>query len=145
MIRSLCLAAALAIAAPVLAKDLTPLEQSMSTAQMQAIGRLDIGDTGFCTATLVSSDLVLTAAHCLYDRKTDRRLDVSEFRFNAGLRRGNAVSTLRVKRAAIHPKYIRAKKGELSNMRYDVALLRLSEPVNLLMSQALACRPATGA
>ncbi|MCH2248173.1 MAG: trypsin-like serine protease [Cognatishimia sp.] len=131
MIRSLFLAAALAVATPVLSKDLIPLEQSMSTAQMQAIGRLDIGDTGFCTATLVSSDLVLTAAHCLYDRNTDRRLDVSEFRFNAGLRRGNAVSTMRVKRAAIHPKYIRAKKGELSNMRYDVALLRLSEPVNL--------------
>ncbi|WP_370232377.1 serine protease [Cognatishimia sp.] len=131
MIRSLCLAVAMSLAAPVLAKDTVPLEKSMSTAQMQAIGRLDIGSTGFCTATLVSSDLVLTAAHCLFDRNTDRRLDVSEFRFNAGLRRGNAISTMRVKRAAIHPNYNRAKKGDLKNMRYDVALLRLSEPVNL--------------
>ena len=131
MIRSLCLAAALAVATPVLAKDQKPLEQSMSTAQMQAIGRLDIGSTGFCTATLVSADLVLTAAHCLYDRNTDRRLDVSEFRFNAGLRRGSAVTTMRIKQAAIHPKYDRSRKSDLSNMRYDVALLRLSEPVNL--------------
>ena len=131
MIRSLCLAAALAVATPVLTKDQKPLEQSMSTAQMQAIGRLDIGSTGFCTATLVSADLVLTAAHCLYDRNTDRRLDVSEFRFNAGLRRGSAVTTMRIKQAAIHPKYDRSRKSDLSNMRYDVALLRLSEPVNL--------------
>lgn len=131
MIRSLCLAVALAVATPVLAKDQKPLEQSMSTAQMQAIGRLDIGSTGFCTATLVSADLVLTAAHCLYDRNTDRRLDVSEFRFNAGLRRGSAVTTMRIKQAAIHPKYDRSRKSDLSNMRYDVALLRLSEPVNL--------------
>lgn len=131
MIRSLCLAVALAVATPVLAKDQKPLEQSMSTAQMQAIGRLDIGSTGFCTATLVSADLVLTAAHCLYDRNTDRRLDVSEFRFNAGLRRGSAVTTMRIKQAAIHPKYDRSRKSDLSNMRFDVALLRLSEPVNL--------------
>lgn len=131
MIRSLCLAAALLIAGPAIAKDKTPLEHSMSHAQMQAIGRLDIGSTGFCTATLVSSDLVLTAAHCLYDRNTDKRIHVRDLRFNAGLRRGEAVTTMRVKRAAIHPKYDRALKGELRNMRYDVALLRLSAPVNL--------------
>lgn len=130
MIRFLCLAAAVLLAGPATAKD-TSLEQAMSTAQMQAIGRLDIGDTGFCTATLVSADLVLTAAHCLFDRNTDRRLNVTEFRFNAGLRRGHAVSTMRVKRTAIHPSYDRSRKSELSNMKFDVALLRLSEPVNL--------------
>ena len=38
---------------------------------------------------------------------------------------------MRIKQAAIHPKYDRSRKSDLSNMRYDVALLRLSEPVNL--------------
>ena len=74
-IRPLCLAA-LAIAAPVLAKDVTP--RAVNVDRSDASDWQAGYDTGFCTATLVSSDLVLTAAHCLGDRKTDRRLDVSE-------------------------------------------------------------------
>ena len=33
-----------------------------------AIGRLTTAN-GFCTATLVAANLVLTSAHCLYDKK----------------------------------------------------------------------------
>ncbi len=35
----------------------------------QAVGRLNIGNTSFCTGALIADDLVLTAAHCMYDTK----------------------------------------------------------------------------
>jgi hypothetical protein len=35
-----------------------------------SIGRLQIGKTGHCTATLIDRDWVLTNAHCVVDRKT---------------------------------------------------------------------------
>lgn len=131
MIRILALVLTALMAVPAVAKDFRVLAQTMSYAEIQAVGRLDIGANGFCTATLVSSDLLLTAAHCLYDRNTDQRIHLSELKFHAGMKRGTAASILRVKRVAIHPKYNRAKKADLRNMRYDVALLRLSEPVDL--------------
>ena len=36
-----------------------------------AVGRLTLdGGQGFCTASLIAPDIILTAAHCLYDEKT---------------------------------------------------------------------------
>ena len=119
------------VCAPVVAKDTTPLGRNMSEAQIHAVGRLDLGPVGFCTATLVSPDLVLTAAHCLFDKNTGAQIALRDIRFRAGLRGGTASRTLGVRRAAVHPRYDRARKGDLSNMQFDLALLRLSEPVNL--------------
>ncbi len=37
-----------------------------------SIGRLQIGDNGHCTATLIADDWILTNAHCVVDRKTSK-------------------------------------------------------------------------
>lgn len=37
-----------------------------------SIGRLQIGEDGHCTATLIDEDWILTNAHCVVDRKTNK-------------------------------------------------------------------------
>lgn len=61
------------------------------------IGRLDIGDMGFCMVILVFLDFVLIVVYCFYDCNIDWWLDVLEFRFNVGFWCGNVVSMMCVK------------------------------------------------
>ena len=46
-------------------EGLQPLATMDANRPFTAVGRLETGN-GFCTATLITSDLVLTAAHCLF-------------------------------------------------------------------------------
>lgn len=132
MFKKLSLVLALCVAAPAVATDSTPLERTMSEAHLQAIGRLDIGKLGFCTATLVSRDLVLTAAHCMFDKTNGQRINMQDLKFHVGLRGGASVTTRQVKRVAVHPDYDRSRKGDLRNMRYDLALLQLDMPLQMI-------------
>ncbi|MFN3935994.1 MAG: trypsin-like serine peptidase [Gemmobacter sp.] len=93
----------------------------------EAIGRVDMGD-GYCTGTLIATDLVLTAGHCLFDRRTGRPRDPTAIRFRAGLRNGESVAEAAVVRAVAHPRYT---PGKLDNraVRHDVALLQLATPI----------------
>ena len=45
--------------------DLKRLDSGADAAGWEAVGRLNIGGTGFCTGALIAPDLVLTAAHSL--------------------------------------------------------------------------------
>ncbi len=54
-----------------------------------ALGRLNRATGGFCTGVAVAEDVVLTAAHCLYDKRTRRYVKPSEVHFLAGYRRGS--------------------------------------------------------
>jgi V8-like Glu-specific endopeptidase len=95
----------------------------------QAVGRLELGGRGFCTGTLVARDLVVTAAHCLYDRETGARLDPGRIVFRAGLRDGRAVADRGVRRAVAHPDYAYHAGVTARRVRHDVALLELDRPV----------------
>ncbi|GAA6209967.1 trypsin-like serine protease [Cognatishimia sp. WU-CL00825] len=94
-----------------------------------AVGRLELAGRGFCTGTLIAPDLVLTAAHCLYDKQNGARFDVGQLEFKAGYRQGVSVAKAGVMRAAVHPEYDARKKGQLHNLRFDLALLKLSRSV----------------
>lgn len=112
----------------------------------QAVGRLDIGGTGFCTGALIAPNLVLTAAHCLYDKSTNERIDHKTVEFLAGWRNGQASAYRGIRRAVVHPDY--KFSGSVSSKRvyYDLALLELDQPIrnNAVKPFGTAARPRKG-
>lgn len=95
----------------------------------EAIGRLDLDGLGFCTGTLIAPDLVLTAAHCVYDKRKKKAIDAGSITFRAGLRDGVAVVERGVDRIAAHPTYRPQDGVTPKNIRHDVALLKLDAPI----------------
>ncbi len=60
-----------------------------------AIGRLNIARRGHCTAVLVAETRLLTAAHCLFDRRTGRFVEAEDLHFLAGYQRGDFLKHVR--------------------------------------------------
>lgn len=95
----------------------------------QAVGRLDINGRGFCTGALIAPDLVLTAAHCLFDKATKEPIRVESIEFLAGWRNGRASAYRQIRRAVVHPNYVYTGSVTSARVRNDLALLQLVRPI----------------
>jgi V8-like Glu-specific endopeptidase len=125
---AVALAALAPLAAPALADGKRMMTEA-EAAEWRGVGRLNVAGRRFCTATLVSERLAITAAHCLYNPRTKRAAPLEQFRFVAGLRLGAYAAVRRVTRTATLPDYRYSGEASLETIGADVALIELSEPI----------------
>ncbi len=125
---------ALGVSAPLAAQmagqntGLTRLTDRDDLFGWEAVGRVDMAESAFCTGVLIAPDLVLTAAHCLYDRQGKLR-QADSLTFRAGLRDGRAIAERVVARYVAPNAYDPRAGMTAKNIRHDAALLQLVEPV----------------
>lgn len=120
------------------------LDRAEQILSWKAVGRVEIGTTGFCTGTLIAPDLVLTAAHCLYDEAGNAH-PLEKFLFRAGLADGESIADAKVTRAAAHEDYRPGNKLSADKVRHDVALLQLATAIPSALAPPFAVdRPGNG-
>ena len=124
---------ALGLAAPAAAEEagLDAFRTMDDARGWEAVGRLEIAGKGFCTATLIAPDLVLTAAHCLFDEASRARVADDRITFLAGFRDGRAMAARPVRRSAIEPDYEFRGAEWMEGTSRDLALLQLGQPIRV--------------
>lgn len=111
--------------------DLTELMTAYEARGWEGVGLISIGFGGMCTGALIETDVVLTAAHCLYDARTGQRIDPGTVQFHAGWRNGRSTASRKVSRAVIHPDYVYTGPDGDLHVATDIALLKLDSAIRL--------------
>lgn len=107
---------------------LVGLTRSEQVSPWKAVGRLDMRNGGYCTATLIAPDLVLTAAHCTFET-SGKGLRPEDLTFRAGYVEGRVAQERKVVQIARPKNYGYKSKNTAARIANDVALLRLGTPI----------------
>ena len=107
----------------------------------EGVGRLDRDRRGICSAVLIASDLALTAAHCIHDPETGMPVPTESLSFRAGFSNGASIAERDVYLALSHEGYDPTRQLDTENIRHDVALLRLAEPIPVSEADPFALHP----
>ncbi|MDR6266428.1 MULTISPECIES: trypsin-like serine protease [Rhodobacterales] len=140
---------ALILATGASAQNQDPLRKLMTADEArawQAVGRVNTADGGFCTGALIAPNLVLTAAHCVFDPRTNAPLDPGQITFAAGWRQGRASALGVGRRIVVHPSYVHQGTAEFNNVGHDISIIELQHPIRntAIMPFDRAPRPTIG-
>ena len=132
-----CLASA--VFSAVHASDLKVIDST--EAPWPSIGRVNVAgyrSTSMCTGTLIAPNIVLTAAHCLFNKRTLKPFPIEDVLFIAGVRRDEYSARLEVKCALVSDVYTPKQRPKLSEVHHDVGILILKEAATIPPVPALA-------
>lgn len=121
----LCLASAPALGQ---SGPLNRLDDWSEARGWEGVGLLRIANRATCTGALIRPDLVLTAAHCMYDEQ-GRKVAPNLIEFRAAWRDGQAISLRTGSHAMTHPDYVMGEHPTGDQVYRDLALLQLDMPV----------------
>jgi len=121
----------LVCAAPAHSQEVVPRLISRDEAALwTGVGSLRIAGRHACTAVLISPTEAITAAHCVVDHATGKRVLPALFRLVLGLRTDGYAAVRRVRATAYLPGFVNDQAGiGPGTIATDLALLALDSPV----------------
>jgi hypothetical protein len=106
----------------------SPKQETFENPALRSVGRLFFDGETKCTATLVDTDLIVTAAHCVVDVDGKGRVNADHFTFITGAKTESQGTRFPIDSNAITVGTFEIR----TETELDVAFLRLATPVDAL-------------